>query len=153
MSAPPRVRLHTTLGAATLLAVALSVQSPTGTSNLVPVPQPAPQWALDAFDVTRGTVQDLQIPTDRRDFTFAVLLDGTTASVRLSPNDVRAADFEQLVDDGNQLASVDPTQPATRCLVYSVADAKNPGSHRCGTDDSPHVNVPGGPTIQTTFIF
>ncbi len=196
------MRLHTTLGAATLLAVALSAQSPTGTSNLVPVPQPAPQWALDAFDVTRGTVQDLQIPTDRRDFTFAVLLDGTTASVRLSPNDVRAADFKLLVDDGNQLrqlptppsvtfrglvtnqpasvaagsviagrlqailslgdgsanwgieslASVDPTQPATRCLVYSVADAKNPGSHRCGTDDSTHVNVPGGPTIQSRKI-
>jgi hypothetical protein len=81
-------------------------------------PRPAPQWLLNALDLNQGTIQDLQIPTERRTFQFQVELGGRLITAELEPNDIRSPGFELLVDDGNSITKL-PT-PASVTFVGRV---------------------------------
>ncbi len=63
----------------------------------------APNWVLKHFDVSAATTQSINTPTGRKAFSFQVLLGTKLVTVNLEPNDVRAASFKLLVDDGTTL--------------------------------------------------
>lgn len=87
-------------------------------SAQAPTPRPAPQWLLNAYDVSDGTVQDLSIPTLRERFQFPVVLGDAAVTVELDPNDIRTLDFALFVDDGTQLTRM-PT-PAAITFIGKV---------------------------------
>lgn len=96
--------------AGTSLALLLAVTGP-GVTAQGPTPRPAPQWLLNAYDVTAGNVQDLAIPAQRDRFQFQVVLGDSTVTVDLDPNDIRTLDFQLLLDDGTTLTRL-PTPAA-----------------------------------------
>ena len=76
-------------------------------------PRPAPQWALSLFDVTTATVQDLHMPQARETFRFQVNLGGSVETIEIEPNDVRAPNFQLLVDDGTTITQAPTPAPIT----------------------------------------
>ena len=80
-------------------------------------PRPAPQWALSLFDVTTATVQDLHMPQARETFRFQVNLGGSVETIEIEPNDVRAPNFQLLVDDGTTITQAPTPAPITSPVV------------------------------------
>ena len=76
----------------------ISAAAPVG--RLAPSARPAPRALLDAFGLSKATVQDLAVPGERRAFRLPVVLDGAVHVLDLRPNDIRTPDFQLLVDDG-----------------------------------------------------
>ena len=73
---------------------------------------PAPQDVLDAFGLHAATLQALVIPTPPPPvLRVGVEIDGNPLLLELLPYDVRSADFQLLVDDGQTLQRV-PTPPS-----------------------------------------
>jgi hypothetical protein len=85
-------------------------------------PRPAPQWLLNTLDLHQATVQDLQVPLERRTFRFQVELAGKLFAVELEPNDVRSPDFKLLVDDGLRIREL-PTPASVTFVGHVVGQA------------------------------
>ena len=69
---------------------------------------PAPTPVLDAFGLKRASVQSLTLPqaAGRVAFEVVVDLDGRRAVLQLLEHDVRADDFQLLVDDGQTIRAL-----------------------------------------------
>jgi hypothetical protein len=112
-----------------LATLAVLAAAPTAVVAQTTNPRPAPQWLLNALDLNQGTIQDLQIPTERRTFQFRVELGGRLVTAELEPNDIRSPDFELLVDDGNSITKV-PTPDSVTFIgrVLGLPESRVAGS-------------------------
>jgi len=106
-----------------VLAAALIVASYPATAQVNPTGAPAE--VLSAYDVKAGTVQDLSLPfSSNQPFQVDVILDGATRTLNLHPEDIRAADYKLLVDNGTQLIEM----PRSPSVTFQGSVAGFPGS-------------------------
>lgn len=106
----PALEMTPTLRSLQALALVLASISDLA-AQTGPNPRPAPTWLTNAYDVSKGTIQDIGVPPTRRTFRFDVVLDGKPVTVELEPNDIRTTGFRLVVDDGVS-QQVLPTPPS-----------------------------------------
>ncbi len=112
---------------ATLLAFTVPAVSVTGQSD--PSPTPASPQLLAYYEVSAGTVQDLQVPLNRSNFSFQVWLGHQLVTIDMSPNDIRAPGFRLLVDDGQRIQQVaTPASVTWRGRVQGHAESAVAGT-------------------------
>ncbi len=129
---------HPILATAALSLLAATFVPRASAQQLGATPPPtaprAPQALLDAFGISNGTVQLLALPrSGRSPFQFTVQLDRSPVTIVLQPFEIRSADFQLMVDDGNG-PQLQPTPAPTgwRGSVEGFADSAVAASMRHG---------------------
>jgi hypothetical protein len=109
------------LRAASRLALAssaialLSISATAQTQAPQAIVRQAPPGLLSKFDITRGTVQTIQvIPDVTGGFILPVQVNGQTRTMSLMPHDLRGPNFKLMVEDATGLQQL-PTPP---CVTY-----------------------------------
>ncbi len=116
-------RPHVGIAAVALLLTAAAAPAQ-GTGTQWPTPLPAPPSLLAKFDATAGTVQQLDVtPVANGDYAIPIVLGGKQRTLLLSEHDVRAPDFQLLVQDANGVRQV-PTPPCTTFRGSLLEDAR-----------------------------
>lgn len=106
---------------------------------------PAPPSLLQQFDVTAGTVQELNLPNvAQQGFVIDVSFAGVVRQLRLDPVDVRAPGFRLLVADQNGMHEV----PAPPSVTFRGGLVDDPDTDAAASVDGGSlraiVRMPGG---------
>ncbi|MFT4512964.1 MAG: hypothetical protein ACI91B_001665 [Planctomycetota bacterium] len=100
---------------ASVATALLSISATAQTQTPQPTVRQAPPGLLSKFDITRGTVQTIQVLEDATGgFMLPVQVNGQMRTMALMPHDLRGPNFKLMVEDANGLQQL-PTPP---CVTY-----------------------------------